>query len=61
MTTQEKIYKLQEAIALLKDANAIQQSVLNDPTSLSEDIQIALQEIIWDLEDEITNLMDPVE
>lgn len=61
MTTQEKIYKLQEAIALLKDANAIQQSVLNDPMSLSEDIQIALQEIIWDLEDEITNLMDPVE
>ena len=61
MTTQEKIYKLQEAIALLKDANAIQQSVLNDPMSLSEDIQNALQAIIWDLEDEITNLMDPVE
>lgn len=61
MTTQEKIYKLQEAIALLKDANNIQQSVLNDPLSLSEDIHNALQAIIWDIEDEITNLKDPVE
>lgn len=61
MTTQEKIDRLQEAIALLKDANAIQQSVLNDPLSLSEDIQNALQAIIWDLEDEITDLKDPVE
>ena len=61
MTTQEKIDRLQEAIALLKDANAIQQSVLNDPLSLSEDIQNALQAIIWDLEDEVTNLKDPVE
>ena len=54
LTAQQKILKLQEAIALLQDADAIQQAALGD-SDVCYDNHNRIQGIIEDFEEDIQN------
>ena len=55
LTAQEKIFKLQEAIALLQDVDCLQQAALGD-SDVSESDHTRIQDLISDFEDDIQSI-----
>ena len=50
LTAQERIFKLQEAIALLQDVDALQQTAIADVSAYSE--------VCYELHNELENIID---
>ncbi len=55
LTTKQRIEKMEEAIALLQDADAMQQAALGD-CDVAYDTHNSIQNIIDDLADDIEDL-----
>jgi hypothetical protein len=60
LTTAQKIAKLQEAIALLQDADNLQQAALGD-SDVCYETHNAIQNIIDDIADDIADLQQRAE